>query len=139
MGDWGVQPADNDVAQEWLVNSVAAPMLEAIKRALGRLLEDASDDQTKIEAEVAVALLLDLTADVGGLKYIRFNVSHVVSYLGLWVPAVDAIKTLLSQKEWLANWGDPQIKGDVLNRLLAELEVVKKRTEQETERFNDES
>ena len=123
MGAWNEEPTGNDEAQEWIVNSVEQPMIDAIKTALSRFLEDSSDDVQKAEAEVAVALLLDITAKAGGFRYVQLDASYIASEQGLWHMAVEAIKSLLLQKKWLAEWGNPQKKTDVLNQLLAELET----------------
>jgi hypothetical protein len=127
MGAWGEEPAENDEAQEWFANSIEQPIIEAVEYALEQFVRDTADDVKKAQAEAAAALLIDLTTNSSGLKYIRFDIGRLASEQGLWDRAIEAIKTLLSEQSWLGQWSRPQKKADVLNELILDLGAAKNR------------
>jgi hypothetical protein len=127
MGAWGYDPFEDDVAQEWLLNTVESPILRAIADALNQFLEDGSDDVRKTEAEAAVALLLDLTSEPSGFRYVRFNINYFARE-GLWDLSTMAITRLRSDQKWLEGYSDPQKKVDVLTGLLNAVEASKGRS-----------
>lgn len=122
MGDWSYEPTGNDYAEDWIENSVACPLTDAIKSTLVRYLEDPSDDVNKLEAEAAAALLVDFTANAGGFKYLDYRTDILNTVPELLDKAIAAIKGLLSEDNWLAGYSNPQTKTAVLHRLLSELE-----------------
>ncbi len=121
MGAWDEQPLGNDEAQEWVDNSIIRPMVDAIIAALGRFLADQTDDLKKFEAEAAVALLIDLADPNKHPKYVPLDGRYMASYLGVWDQAITAVRLLISQEEWLAQWGNPEKKAAVLEQLLADV------------------
>ncbi len=103
-------------------------MMDAISIALDRFLKDDADDLKKMEAEAAVALLIDLADLKDHPKYVRFDGGYMASELGVWNKAIAAIRLLISQKKWLAQWNDPEGKAEVLRQLAADLELATKGT-----------
>jgi hypothetical protein len=126
MGAWNEEPLGNDIAHEWLANSIAAPAMDAICAALRRFLAEAGDDAKKAEAEAAVALLIDLVGIKGRSKYADFDAGYMASQVGVWQDAIATIKLLRSDTTWLANWNYPDNKARVLDQLLADLDVASK-------------
>lgn len=123
MGAWSEEPLGSDEAQEWITNSITQPMLDAIVIALDRFLTDKTDDVRNVEAEAAVALLIDLANRKGRPPYVQLDPGgHLASQSGVWDKATEAIKTLMSQAKWLAQWNNPQKKMGVLMQLLTELQ-----------------
>lgn len=123
MGAWSEGPTENDLAQEWIANSIDMTIVGAISDALQRFFVDPADDLRKCEAEAAIAVLLDLTGDMRGLKYMRFHIRSIANEVGLWDSAIRAIKTLQGDTKWLASWTNPEKKGAMLSHLHAELEM----------------
>jgi hypothetical protein len=126
MGAWGYNPFENDEAMEWVSNSIEKPLIEAIKEMLQKFLADPEDDVMKHEVEAAVALLLDFTAYPSRLKYCRFEIAHLVSEARLWDLAIEVIKILRADRNWLADWGSPDKKLQVLDEMSSELELRQK-------------
>jgi hypothetical protein len=127
MGSWSEDPMGNDYAQEWLVNSIAYPLTAAITNAIACFLADGSDDVKKIEAEAAVALLLELTADVANLQSLRSIIKYSACEQGLWDRAMTAIVRLRSDEKWLSAWSNPERKADVLSGIIIALQESKNR------------
>ena len=129
MGAWNEEPAGSDEAQVVVVNSIEQPIMVTIMTTLDQFLQDPADDVKKAQSQMAVALLLDLTSTFGRFKYIQFSPSYIASRKGFGTRPQKRFKRLLSQDKWLAQWTSPKKKVIVLNRLLAELEIAKKRAE----------
>jgi hypothetical protein len=127
MGAWSEQPTANDEALEWIANAVERPVIDAIRAALVRFLENKSDDVTKAEAEAAVALLLDLATNWATKRYVQFNFGDIASDQGLWDKAREVIIGLRSEKKWLEKWNSPEKKAGVLDQLLAEIDDARVR------------
>jgi 3-hydroxy-3-methylglutaryl CoA synthase len=127
MGAWSEEPLGSDEAQEWIANSITQPMLDAILIAIDRFLSDKTDDVRKVEAEAAVALLIDLANREGRSKYVQFDPGcYMASQSGVWKKATEAIKLLMSQEKWLAQWNNPQKKMGVLMQLFTDLQEAMK-------------
>src|SRR5690349_19889247 len=122
MGAWGYEPMENDEALEWLANEVEAPLLGTIKKAFQTYLDQTQkDDMKTIEAEAAVALLVDLTGGYAKMKYTQINSGYLAKEDTLWSVAVNVLTRIMEDKDWLSGWGDPQQKLQVLKQLLTDL------------------
>ena len=124
MGVWSIQPAGNDYALDWLSGAIESPIIEAIGYALEQFLEDTSSDKWRHEAEIASALLVDLTT-MSDTKYIQFNFWDLANRRGLWDKATKAINALRGDEKWTMSWPRPEEKIEVLTRLANEIELAK--------------
>jgi hypothetical protein len=102
-------------------------MIDAIGCTLKRFVVDPTDDVSKIEAEAAVALLIDLAEPSGIMKYVRFDGWYPASEAGVWSKAKQAIELLASDRKWLAQWNSPEKKAAILAKLLVELDTSEAR------------
>lgn len=127
MGDWSHEPFGNDWAQEWLVNSIIAPMLDTIGETVDRYLADQTDDVDKLCAEAAVALLIDLADLNDRPKHAQFDAATIIVDKGLNQKSSAAMELLLSQTDWLTQWGNSHKKAEIIRGLLNDLKVVSKK------------
>lgn len=127
MGVWSEEPAGNDLAQDWINDVVTYPLLEAVRDALRRFLDDPADDVRKANAEVGIALLIDLCANTK-LKYVALEIAPVATEMKLWLMAANALELLLKQNVWLSAWTNPEKKRAVLQQLLNEIQSIANRS-----------
>jgi hypothetical protein len=128
MGAWGHGSTENDEALEWIANHIEEPIITSIKECLEGFLADPSDDIKKHEAEAAVALLIDFTANLGSLKRCPINITQLAESAGLWDLGIQGIQLLRADHAWLQEWTTPTEKLAVLNALLSELASVKEKS-----------
>lgn len=122
MGAWGYEPMENDIALDWVAESVETPLLAAIERAL-RDYSSATepDDVQKSDAEAAVALLLDLTTKPSQLRFSKLDFIFNSKEKGLFELAIAVVTRLRDDVSWISEWNDSDKKHQVLNELLSEL------------------
>ncbi len=129
MGAWNYEPMENDEALEWLANEVEVPLLTTIERTLQTFLRQTEKDEVKtIEAEAAVALLVDLTGDHAKMKYTRINSAYLAKERGLWALGTRTITKIMEDKDWLSGWNQPEQKLQVLRDLLSDLQHIEEKT-----------
>ncbi|HEY7152990.1 MAG TPA: DUF4259 domain-containing protein [Gemmataceae bacterium] len=122
MGAWGYGPMENDCALDWIAEFAEKPILTAIECALRDFSSAADpDDIQKSEAEAAAALLLDLTTTPSLMRYSKVDFIFNAKKKDLFNLAIAAITRLIDDKDWLAEWNDPEKKFQMLNELLSEL------------------
>lgn len=119
MGAWAEGPFENDSALDWLWE-IERPAIVVIAKTLLRVKANKRGDWY-LEAIAAAALLVEQSKGRP-----RIDLSYEAARRGLFDSALQALKIIAADDEWLEEWKSPAKNRRVLEQLRRSLMALKR-------------
>ena len=118
MGAWAEGPFENDSALDWLWE-VERPVITVIANTLAKVKAN-KRGAWYMEGIAAAALLVEQSRSRP-----RINLAYEAAQRGLFDSALNALKVIAADREWIAEWEHPAKNLRVLERLRCSIVALK--------------